>query len=67
MELHTIDIAIIVLYLLGMIAVGFALERRASGGITSYFLGGHQMPWWLLSMSNAASMFDVSLNPPMKA
>jgi solute:Na+ symporter, SSS family len=60
MELHTIDIAIIVLYLLGMIAVGFALERRASGGISNYFLGGHQMPWWLLSMSNAASMFDVS-------
>jgi Na+/proline symporter len=60
MELHTIDIAIIVLYLGGMIAVGFAVERRASGGISSYFLGSNQMPWWLLSMSNAASMFDIS-------
>jgi solute:Na+ symporter, SSS family len=60
MELHPIDIAIIALYLIGMIAVGFVVERRARGGIANYFLGGNQMPWWILSMSNAASMFDVS-------
>src|SRR4051794_20416726 len=60
MELHAIDIAIIVLYMLGMIVVGFVVERQARGGITNYFLGGHRMPWWILSMSNAASMFDVS-------
>jgi Na+/proline symporter len=60
MELHPLDIAIIVLYLVSMILVGFMVERRARGGISNYFLGGHQLPWWLLSMSNAASMFDVS-------
>src|SRR5258708_37881279 len=60
MELHPLDIAIIALYLLGMVAVGFYVERRARGGIANYFLGGHRMPWWILSMSNAASMFDVS-------
>jgi solute:Na+ symporter, SSS family len=61
MELHPLDISIIVLYMLGMIAVGFVVEKKArEGGISNYFLGGHQMPWWLLSMSNAASMFDVS-------
>ena len=40
MDLHPIDIAIIVLYMLGMVVVGFVVERRARGGITNYFLGG---------------------------
>ena len=60
MELHPLDTAILVIYLLGMIAVGFVVERRARGGMSSYFLGGNKMPWWVLSMSNAASMFDIS-------
>ena len=60
MELHRIDIAIIGLYLLGMVVVGFIAERRARGGMQDYFLGGNRMPWWVLSMSNATTMFDVS-------
>ena len=60
MELHSIDIAIIVLYMLGMVAVGFLVERCAGKNLGEYFLGGHRLPWWLLSMSNAASMFDIS-------
>jgi len=70
MELHFIDIAIILTYMLGMIVVGFVVERKARGGIDNYFLGGHKMPWWILSMSNAASMFatvparTLWLSPP---
>src|SRR3954465_9382380 len=60
MELHSIDIAIIALYMLGMVAIGFMVERRAGTNLGEYFLGGHRMPWWLLSLSNAASMFDIS-------
>jgi solute:Na+ symporter, SSS family len=60
MELHYVDFAIIVLYLLGMVAVGILAERRARGGLQDYFLGGNHLPWWLLSMSNATTMFDVS-------
>src|SRR3954467_6388125 len=60
MDLHPLDIAIILVYMLGMVVVGFVVEKRARGGIDNYFLGGHKMPWWILSMSNAASMFDVS-------
>jgi len=60
MELHLVDIAIIVSYLVVMIVVGFVAERRARGGLQDYFLGGNQMPWWVLSMSNATTMFDVS-------
>ena len=60
MEIHPVDIAIIVFYMLGMVAVGFAVERRARNNLGEYFLGGHRIPWWVLSMSNAASMFDIS-------
>ncbi len=60
MELHPADITIIVAYLMMMVVVGFLAERRARGGLKDYFLGGNQMPWWLLSMSNATTMFDVS-------
>jgi Na+/proline symporter len=60
MELKSLDIAIIVVYMLGMVVVGIVVERRARQGVSQYFLGGNQMPWWLLSMSNAASMFDIS-------
>ena len=60
MDLHYVDIAIIVLYMLGMVVVGFVAEQRARGGLQDYFLGGNQMPWWVLSMSNATTMFDVS-------
>ena len=60
MDLELVDIAIIVLYLILMIVVGFLAERRARGGLQDYFLGGNQMPWWVLSMSNATTMFDVS-------
>lgn len=60
MYLHPVDIAIVVVYTLGMVLIGFVAERRASGGIQHYFLGGNQMPWWVLSMSNATTMFDVS-------
>jgi solute:Na+ symporter, SSS family len=60
MDLPSIDISIIVAYMLAMIVVGFIVERRARRGLNHYFLGGHEIPWWILSMSNAASMFDIS-------
>lgn len=60
MQLHVVDISILLAYLVGMVAIGFIVERRARGGMQNYFLGGNNMPWWLLSMSNAASMFDIS-------
>ena len=60
MKLHWIDVSILIVYLAAMLVVGFLVERRARLGIGHYFLGNNKMPWWLLSMSNAASMFDIS-------
>jgi len=60
MNLSTIDIAIIVTYLVLTIFLGFWISKRASKNLDSYFLGGRSMPWYLLGLSNASGMFDIT-------
>ena len=60
MHLHVIDIAIIVLYLATTVMVGYWVSHRASRDMKAYFLGGNTMPWYVLGVSNASGMFDVS-------
>src|SRR5690606_5263275 len=60
MILSSIDIAIILVYLLAMIAIGLFLKRKASKNIKSYLLGGNTLPWYALGLSNASGMFDIS-------
>ena len=60
MKLHPIDLAIIGLYLIATIFVGFWVSKRASKNMRSYFLGGNKLPWYMLGVSNASGMFDIS-------
>jgi len=60
MTLHPFDIAIIILYIIAIIAVGFYLSKRASKNINEYFLGGKKIPRWVLGISNASGMFDIT-------
>ena len=60
MNLHPIDLAIIVLYLIATVFVGFWVSKRASRNMRSYFLGGNKLPWYMLGVSNASGMFDIS-------
>src|SRR4051812_26050428 len=60
MRLGTLDIVILVLYFVAMIGVGVQVTRRASKNLDSYFLGGKTMPWWLLGISNASAMWDIT-------
>ena len=60
MHLHFIDIAIIVAYLVTSVLVGYWVSHRASRDIKAYFLGGNVMPWYVLGISNASGMFDIS-------
>jgi len=59
-SLHYIDIGIIILYFVLTLLVGFAVSRRASKNMDSYFLGGKSLPWWVLGISNASGMFDIT-------
>jgi solute:Na+ symporter, SSS family len=60
MQLHYIDIAIIILYLITTICIGYYVSNRASKDIQSYFLGGNSLPWYYLGVSNASGMFDIA-------
>ena len=49
-----------VLYLAGIMSIGFAMKRKAAKGMSSYFLGGRRLPWWALAMSGSSSYFDMT-------
>ncbi len=55
-----IDISIIVLYILITLFVGIWVSKKASKGLNSYFLGGNNIKWYFLGLSNGSGMFDVS-------
>lgn len=56
----TIDFAIVIVYLLGMIGIGVYFQKKASGSIDSYFLGKRGLPWWALGASGMSSNLDIS-------
>ncbi len=60
MELAGLDIVIIISYLALTILVGLWISKKASGSLNSYFLGGNKIPWWVLGVSNASGMFDIT-------
>jgi Na+/proline symporter len=55
-----LDLSIIVVYLISVTAIGFAMRRRAAMSVESYLLGGKDIPWYMLGLSNASGMFDIS-------
>ena len=40
--------------------VGYWVSHRASRDMRAYFLGGNVLPWYVLGISNASGMFDIS-------
>ncbi|MCK8520985.1 Na+:solute symporter [Aquimarina sp. D1M17] len=60
MNLATIDIVIIICYIIITLILGFYVSKKASKDIKSYFLGGNEIPWYYLGLSNASGMFDIS-------
>lgn len=60
MNLSITDQIIVVVYLAAIMSIGFAMKRRAAKGMSSYFLGGRQLPWWALAMSGSSSYFDIT-------
>ncbi|WP_109436750.1 sodium:solute symporter family protein [Aquimarina sp. AU119] len=60
MNLATIDIIIILCYICITLLFGFYVSKKASKDMKSYFLGGNEIPWYYLGLSNASGMFDIS-------
>ena len=60
MQLQTVDIAIILVYLSATVFIGLWVRKRANRNKEAYLLGGKTLPWYLLGLSNASGMFDIS-------
>jgi solute:Na+ symporter, SSS family len=60
MKLQLIDILILITYLITMIVVGFWMKNKAKQNKESYLMGGKSLPWYMLGLSDASDMFDIS-------
>ena len=54
MRLTSLDLAIIIIYLIGVTLFGIAF-RRGQSTFRDYFLGGRTAPWWALALSIVAT------------
>jgi len=60
MKLQFIDIAIILTYLIGMLLLGWFMRKKARQSNENYLMGGKKLPWYMLGLSDASDMFDIS-------
>ncbi|MEC7772314.1 MAG: sodium:solute symporter family protein [Bacteroidota bacterium] len=58
--LNVADILIIMAYLITVVVIGFVLRKKAQRSKDDYLLGGKSIPWYMLGLSNASGMFDIS-------
>jgi SSS family solute:Na+ symporter len=54
MKLEVFDILIICTYLASTVVIGLLLKKKAQKNKQSYMLGGNQLPWYMLGLSNAS-------------
>ena len=57
-KLATLDIGIIIGFLISVIVIGAWAAKRASKSAEDFFLSGRSMPWWLLGVSMVACTFS---------
>ena len=60
MKLQLIDISILIAYLVAMVLIGFYMRNKAKQDKESYLMGGKKLPWYMLGLSDASDMFDIS-------
>lgn len=60
MKLQLLDILIVIAYLVTMVFIGFYMRKRAKQNKESYLMGGKKLPWYMLGLSDASDMFDIS-------
>lgn len=48
------------LYMVTITLIGFLMKKRAEENEKEYLLGGNRLPWYMLGLSNASGMLDIS-------
>ncbi len=59
MQLTTFDWIIIGVYFLTVLLIGVVVAKIAGKNAWNFFLGGREMPWWLLGVSMVATTFST--------
>lgn len=60
MKLQLLDILIVIAYLATMVFIGLYMRKKAKENKESYLMGGKKLPWYMLGLSDASDMFDIS-------
>ncbi|HWP43005.1 MAG TPA: hypothetical protein VNO14_07210, partial [Blastocatellia bacterium] len=58
MQLHALDLIIIIAYLAGVLLLGWWFSRRQKD-IRDYFLSDHDVPWWAIAASIVATETSI--------
>ena len=53
--LRTVDLVIVVLYLIGITWFGLSFRKQGERSIRSYFLADRNIPWWAIALSIVAA------------
>ena len=59
MQLSNLDWIIIGVYFVGVVLIGVAVAKFSGKNAWNFFLGGREMPWWLLGVSMVATTFST--------
>ena len=57
MGLHAFDWLIVIVYLVFSLGIGLYFSKRARKSLSSYFVSGRNLPWWILGTSMVATTF----------
>jgi solute:Na+ symporter, SSS family len=60
MHLNALDICVLIVYLGVTLGIGYYAANRATQNMESYFLAGKKLPWYVLGVSDASCMFDIT-------
>jgi len=58
--MHTLDLVIIVIYLILMVAVGWVVAKLAARNPESYSLAGKKPPWYIIGVAHGSSGIDIT-------
>jgi len=59
-SLSILDYSVIVVFFVTILGVGLAMSRKASKNLESYFLGGRNLPWYMLGIAGMSGWFDLT-------
>ena len=58
--MYQIDNIILIVYFLLILGIGLIISKRARKSLNGFFLGGKQLPWYVLGISGMASFIDIA-------